>query len=215
MPGITWHDATITKLHTILSNDEAVRGIFQLGSFAGAHAQVDAWSDLDLLLVVADEAIEQFDPSSAWREILGDVYAIDSYQHADYSTFRTFYTDGRHIDWLIAAQSSFMHLNAWSNNPLAYGYNILYAASERIQTLAEGSTPPIPFLPPSEADFKQLVNSFRFKGMLAVTKAARNDLLIAEHVALDLVRDCLLLAMWLRDRETGTVHHRDGHAGNR
>jgi hypothetical protein len=59
-----------------------------------------------------------------------------------------------------------------------------------------------------------MVNDFWFKGMLAVTKAARNELLIAVHLSLDMVRDCLHLGMALRDRETGTNHHRDGSRGN-
>jgi hypothetical protein len=46
--------------------------------------------------------------------------------------------------------------------------------------------------------------------MLAVSRVARGDLLVALHLSLDLVRDCCVLAMMLRDRELGTSHHRDG-----
>lgn len=47
----------------------------------------------------------------------------------------------------------------------------------------------------------------------AVHKVARNDLLIA--MQLDLVRDCCVLEMMLRDRAKGTNHHREGGVGNR
>jgi len=51
--------------------------------------------------------------------------------------------------------------------------------------------------------------------MRAVTKAARDEQLVALHLSLDLARACLLLAMHLRDRETGTNIHRDGSRDNR
>lgn len=45
-------------------------------------------------------------------------------------------------------------------------------------------------------------------------KVVRDDLLIALHLALDLVRDCCVLGMLLRDRAEGTNHHRHGGIGN-
>ncbi len=62
--------------------------------------------------------------------------------------------------------------------------------------------------------FQPLINQFWFKGTLSVTKVMRNDLLIGLHLALDMVRDCLVLAMLLRDRAEGTNHHRTGGAYN-
>ncbi len=62
--------------------------------------------------------------------------------------------------------------------------------------------------------FLELVRDFRFKSMLAVHKVVRNDLLIALHLTLDLIRDCSVLGMMLRDRATGTNIHKDGGLGN-
>ena len=50
--------------------------------------------------------------------------------------------------------------------------------------------------------------------MLAAYKVVRNDLLIALHLTLDLMRICLVLRMMLRDRTEGTHHHRIGGVGN-
>ena len=50
--------------------------------------------------------------------------------------------------------------------------------------------------------------------MLAVTKVARDDLLTALHLSQDLVRDCAVLGMIIRNRDAGTRHHRDGTGGN-
>jgi hypothetical protein len=43
---------------------------------------------------------------------------------------------------------------------------------------------------------------------------ARGDLLIALHLALEMVQDCCVLGMLLRDRAEGTAHHRHGGIGN-
>lgn len=59
-----------------------------------------------------------------------------------------------------------------------------------------------------------MVDHFWFKAMLASYKVIRNDRLIALHLALDLVRDCCVVAMMLRDRAEGTNIHREGGTGN-
>jgi hypothetical protein len=66
----------------------------------------------------------------------------------------------------------------------------------------------------ANSQFLVMSNAFWFKGMLAVYKVVRNDFLIALHLALDLIRDCLVLRMMLRDRDEGTNHHRFGGVGN-
>jgi hypothetical protein len=55
-----------------------------------------------------------------------------------------------------------------------------------------------------------IVNEFLFKGSLAITKVMRDDLLIAFHLCLDLLRDCCLLQMILPDRQEGRTYHKTG-----
>jgi hypothetical protein len=59
-----------------------------------------------------------------------------------------------------------------------------------------------------------MANAFWFKAVQAVLKVVRGNRLIALHLALDLLRDCCVLEMLLRDRDTGTSVHRDGGRGN-
>lgn len=66
----------------------------------------------------------------------------------------------------------------------------------------------------TEQQFKDLVNNFWFVASLSLYKVMRNDLLIAQHLALDLYKDCLSLGMILRDRETGINIHKTGGVGN-
>jgi len=56
-----------------------------------------------------------------------------------------------------------------------------------------------------------LQRDFWFKGIVATTKVVRGDPLIALHLALDMQRDCVVLAMHLRDRATATTIHRASH----
>jgi len=53
-------------------------------------------------------------------------------------------------------------------------------------------------------------NSFRFVAALAVVKLGRNDRLIGLHLVLELWRSCLVQAMLLRDRDSGTSVHPHG-----
>jgi hypothetical protein len=46
--------------------------------------------------------------------------------------------------------------------------------------------------------------------MLSTYKVVRNDLLVASHLALDLVRDCLVLRMKTRDLEENQVRNTKG-----
>ena len=50
--------------------------------------------------------------------------------------------------------------------------------------------------------------------MQAVYKVVRNDMLVALHLAQDLIRDCCVLGMMLRDRATGTNIHKGGGSSN-
>ncbi|MFE2104527.1 hypothetical protein ACFXAF_01435 [Kitasatospora sp. NPDC059463] len=63
---------------------------------------------------------------------------------------------------------------------------------------------------PAADPLAELVEAFRFDGVLAAVKAARGDVLIGSHLALQLARHLLVAAMILRDRQSGTTHHRHG-----
>lgn len=53
-------------------------------------------------------------------------------------------------------------------------------------------------------------NDVRFLAALAAAKLGRGDQLIGGHLTLGLLRECLVVAMQLRDRDLGTTVHRAG-----
>jgi hypothetical protein len=67
---------------------------------------------------------------------------------------------------------------------------------------------------PSAEQFTTLADGFWFRAVVAISKVVRGDRAIALHLALGLLQDACVLAMMLRDRATGTNHHRTGGMAN-
>jgi len=204
-----WQDATIEQLMALLSADAEVRGVLLYGSCAREDVRPDCWSDIDLAMVVADGAMAHFFPAADWLAPIGELFACHAHEEAAYNVLHAFFTDGRRIDFKLVNEA--MLANA---NPFYPEGRLLLSRSPALEwALARPSAPPS-WAPLSPDAFAQLCNTFRFTAMRAITKAARNELLVALHISLELMRDCLLLGMHLRDRETGINIHRDGSRGN-
>jgi hypothetical protein len=209
-----WQCEAVCQLGGLLSEDEGVRGLLLIGSCSRHDISPDAWSDVDIAVIVDDASLARFYPTTEWVRALGEPYAFSLSQTDSYGVIRAQFTDGRRIDFVVASQSSLERIAEWDPNPLRYGGRLLMSRSpalDRVLTMA--FTPPTMHVL-SEEQFRRLANDFWFKGMLATSKAARAEMLVAAHLSLDMVRDCLFLAMALRDRATGTNRHRDGRHGN-
>lgn len=164
----------------------AERGVEQVWAFgSAASGEVDEWSDLDVALVT--RRVESANPG--WLSGLGMVWA---YEVAG-NTTRVVLADGRRIDLVVVPDEA----------------AIPGTARKRIELPPPGDAPPA-FV----EEVPALVNEFRFLAAQAVVKVARRDLLIATHLALELPRRCLVLAMMLRDRDVGTTSHRFGGPRN-
>lgn len=208
-----WHEPTLHDLATLLNKDSAVRALVAIGTCA-LQGHADAWSDLDAVLVLESAALGRYYPSPDWLSPIGQVFAVDHAEGKHWSTLRVCLTDLRRIDLLMTTEQDLSEISVWPWNPFANGRRILFSRSTALD--AALAQPARPAAPPdySPDQFQSLANQFWFKGTLAVTKIARNDLLVGLHLALDMVRDCTVLAMALRDRAAGTAHHRVGGAYN-
>lgn len=67
--------ALLARLEAVLRADAAVRALLVVGSVARETA--DGWSDLDVVVVVADAAFAAFDPATSWLGLLGEVLAFE------------------------------------------------------------------------------------------------------------------------------------------
>ena len=210
----SWQEETISQVTALFSQDENVRGLVLIGSLTRDDVTRDAWSDLDIAVVVRDEALDSFWPATEWISGLGEVYCTSRSSTSEWRVTRACFADGRRIDFAFVTEGSVARIEEWEKNPLRYVNVCLFSRSEALDRALKLEFPPPVFEPASPRDFERMANDFWFKGMLAVSKAAREELLVALHLSLDMVRDCLVLGMMIRDRDTGADHHRDGSQGN-
>lgn len=77
---------------------------------------------------------------------------------------------------------------------------VVYADGRRLDLAVADAGRMSMLLPPALDRFAARTTRVRFAAALAVVKAVRGDLLIATHLTLGLLRDCLELALILRDQ---------------
>jgi hypothetical protein len=205
-----WQEAMVRDLVALLEPQEAVRALILKGSYANPAIQPDTWSDIDVTLVVANDMLATFFPTLTWLEPLGDLYTFDQSTHAHGGTTRACFTDFRRIDCTFVEEAYLLEQPIHST-----ATKLLFSRSPVVNANLARITVGLPPAPQITAtDFEQMSKQFWFKGMLITSKVMRNDLLIATHLALELIQDLCVLAMMLRDRAYGTSHHREGGMGN-
>lgn len=210
----SWQEATVAGLVALLRDDEDVLALALYGSCAEAEAARDSWSDVDLLLVVGGGAVGRFFPALDWLRTLGAVYAHEQNSNGLTCTTRVCFDDFRRLDVVLTTESALEGVGSWGSVSFWRGARVLFSRSRAVgEALARKFAPPAPGLISPE-QFREMANRFWFRAASAVVKVVRGDLLIALHLALDLVRDCCLLGMLLRDRAEGTSYHRTGGVGN-
>ncbi len=209
-----WQTETLEQLKDLLRSFDVVQAMVVVGSFASDSVQPDFWSDIDLVMVVADNDIDQFFPATDWLKPMGDVYTTSQSEDPPRYTSRICFTDMRRLDLVFILASAFDDPRSWNYNPFQNGHRVLFSKSRIVDQFLLQEFAIAPASGDPQAQFAAMSNDFWFKGMLAVSKVIRNDLLIALHLTLDLVRDALVLKMMLRDRSEGTRHHRIGGIGN-
>lgn len=207
-----WHQNMLEKLTASLEPNENVLGLLLFGSCS--RSQQDAWSDLDVLLLVKKERMHEFFPSTVWLNAFGPLYAFSQSSHEFMSTTRVCFENFERIDFVITTEESLANVDAWPAVPFFSERKILFSRSEVLDRVAGREEFRQKFTPATDERFLDLVRNFRFKSMQAVYKVVRGDLLIAVHLTQDLLRDCCVLGMMSRDRATGTNIHKQGGAGN-
>lgn len=203
-----WHELTLRDISGLLASNPDVLVLAVVGS--GAQGRLDAWSDLDLLMVVQPDALRSYYPSLAWLAPAGAIYAFEQNENEFRSVSRVCFADMRRIDLLVTTEEALQRVDHWPRIPFAGGSRIIFSRSAIADAvLSHTYRPALPVV--SETAFEELVNGFLFKAMLATNKVVRGDLLVAVHLSLDLLRDCAVLALWARDRAEGRTH---GHGNS-
>ena len=209
-----WQADLLDKLVSYFEPNQDVLGLLLFGSYSRGENHHDYWSDIDLLVVVKNEKLETFFPTIEWIRSFGGLYTCDQSFDEFKGTTRACFEDFRRVDFVITTEEKLVKIDEWSSVPFAAGARILFSRSQVVAEVSRSGNLQRKLTPVTEDQFLEMVRKFRFKSMLAVDKVVRNDLLIALHLSLDLIRDCSVLGMMLRDRRTGTNIHKEGGVGN-
>lgn len=205
----TWHTTAIDHLARFFEGDPDARAVILSGSLATEDVQADVWSDVDVKIVLADHAVGRYYASTDWLASFGRLIGLERYDSPAVKTLRVCLEGFQRFDLVFIAESA-----------LQEGYRLQPPCKVLWTKLPDLDACVAPQATPSKpqavtvADIASMADAFWFKASVAITKVARDDLLIAAHLALDLARDCLVLQMMRRDREKGTTVHRTGGWGN-
>lgn len=209
-----WQERMLESLTSYFEPNTNVLGLLLFGSYIQPDYQPDYWSDIDVLVVVQDGELDKFFPTTEWLKSLGKIYTFSQSSDNFKSTTRVCFEDFCRIDFVITTESNLREISNWSSVPFFAGLKVLFSRSSVVNNIVNHKFSKQDNPSVTQEQFTEIVRGFRFKSMLAVYKVVRGDLLIALHLAQDLIRDCSVLGMILRDRATGTNIHKHGGTGN-
>ena len=209
-----WQESLLNRMTSYFEPNAAVAGLLLFGSGSGQEAGSDEWSDLDLLVVVKNHNLTDFFPAVEWLTAFGGLYTFSQSSDEYKATTRVCFENFERVDLVFTTEEQLAQVDHWPSVPFFSGTKLLFSCSRIVDQIAARERFPLNIPVVTSDQFSGMVREFRFKSMLAVYKVVRNDLLIAQHLSLDLIRDCSVLGMMLRDRATGTTIHKHGAVGN-
>jgi len=209
-----WHQGLIEEIGAFFEQDADAQAVVVSGSVADPAVAQDAWSDVDIKVVLADAAVGRYFPATDWLQRFGAVIGVERHDGALTKTLRVCLDDYRRLDVVLVPESTLAEPSFWSHGSLQAAYAIVWSRLPGLEGQLAEAPKPDPFVPASEADVLAMADPFWFQAAVAMGKVMRDDLLIGAHMALDLARTCLVLQMMRRDREKGTNVHRTGGWGN-
>lgn len=208
-----WQQAALDALTGHLQADPDVLALAVFGSWLDPD-QLDAWSDLDVIIVVSLHAFERFSTDLAWLGGMGTVLGMEHDHNTHNDVIRTVFTNLHALDVILTTDADLAQIETWPRPVFRSRVRVVFSRSEIAdEVFARPPDPPdLPHV--SDARFAAMVDGFYLRGARAVKKVARGDLLIASHLAFEMAQDCLVLGMILRDRAEGTTIHQTGGEWN-
>lgn len=138
---------------------------------------------------------------------LGNLFITQQIDSNKSKVSKVIFEDFRKIDFIFVTKTQIIDCE-----PFWISQKIIFSNSKEIERKLKNNTNIFGEVNPQ--DINKLSNEFWFISYTKITKLMRNDLLIAPHLALELYKNCLLLGMWLRDRDTSTTIHKIGNTRN-
>ncbi len=180
-----WQLAAMADLRTIAAG-LPIDDVVAVGSTAETPDRLDAWSDLDVLVVAEAGRAGALWPDLSWLADLGEVAAYSQSASPPGGTSRLLLADGRRVDVLVTDVG---------------------AAAARRRDLACASAPAENTDTDGMGNLGKIANQVLFEAAIATAKAARGERLVSTHLAIGLLQRCLEAAMVIRDVAERTNHH--------
>jgi len=210
----SWHRQVIEQLSQLFEDDPDARAFVLYGSLADADIHEDFWSDVDAVVILAEDAVDRYTLSAAWLTPLGRLVGAERHQAALSSTLRVCLEGFRRFDLTFIAESALRSHMLWKRSPFPSARVVLWSRLPDLETLIASLPAPPQYQDSADNEIESMVDAFWFKASAAVTRVARNDLLVGLHLALGLAQDCLVLQMMRCDRAKKSTIHRSGGWGN-
>jgi predicted nucleotidyltransferase len=72
---IDWQESIVDELRSGLEPNQDLLGLLLFGSCSQPEWTHDPWSDVDVLVVAKNNAMDTFFPTVAWIAVFGDLYS--------------------------------------------------------------------------------------------------------------------------------------------
>lgn len=210
----TWQMGALEQLSQYFAAEPEAKAFVLTGSLAAADIAPDFWSDIDVKIVLADQAINRYYTTLTWLEPFGRLIGLERHAGPSTKTLRLCLEGFKRFDLVFIPESALHALGAKGEPLLRPPCTVIWSRLPGLETHIAAAPAALPYEDVSDEAVATIADQFWFKAAVAITKVMRNDLLIGMHLALDLTRDCLLLQMLQRDRVLRTTIHRTGGWGN-
>ena len=200
VPPADWHEEAVSQFKAVCTPRIEVLAAAVFGSIGAVSDRRDVLSDVDVLLVVAAEAFDTYALDRDWLRDFGQIVGMERLATDGFTTLRVCLADFRRFDIVVTTDQSVLSRRLWSAGFLGQSVRILFSRSEAVAGALMEATPAPSRPTPTPQAYTDLAERFWFRAALAGYKVARKDRYVALHQALDLARDCCVLAMMLRDR---------------
>ena len=161
--------------------NDAVSALILIGSQARDARKADAFSDIDLLLIVQDP--EPFIRSDAWLQDISGVHISFTEHTIDGQIERRVLLDGaQDVDFVIIGEQAAAQAleRGEAANILRRGYKVLV---NKAHFPLPPPVPPAAFVPAEEAEFQNTVHDFWFHTVWTAKKLLRGEVWAAKFCA--------------------------------
>jgi aminoglycoside 6-adenylyltransferase len=203
---------SVTTLYELIlawaEQDENVRALVLTGSTARDDGRKDEFSDLDVEVIARDG--QPLLESDAWFEAFGEIWAMLRFDERQYPTRLLIYEGGSKVDFTVGDRGRLDEQRETLDDLYERGYRVLLDKDG----IAEGLPAPTGLFevaaPPTQAEFRFVVEEFWFEAMHMPKYLVRGDLWVVKFRDWTMKCDLLRMLEWRAvalASEPVDVHH--------